>query len=377
MARPASRARRGPRPPSRALGAALATLALLAPSECPAQPARPSPPSQPAAADPEAVAQAAFDEAMVAWRRGDCRAAATSFERAMEAAPHRDTLYNLARAYQCTPDVPRALDAYRRFLAEATDPADREDVRQRIDTLLRTEAEVLVASEPLDAAVKVDGGEGVAGRTPARLRLAPGPHVLLIEREGYRQEVRRVVVEPGVDQDLPVVALAALSAPPGNGAAPPVDRVLARRNQRVVTGRLALVTGFSVPRDRPVIAAGAEAGIFYRRSLALQAHALWIDTGGAPFVVGADLGWVFALEEVDLGLFVTGSALFSCELACREDTFRRDSEQFIGGFAVRADVVLHPRLSVGLFGRAAWRNFDLSNSEALLATGGLALSLFL
>jgi hypothetical protein len=145
----------------------------------------------------------------------------------------------------------------------------------------------------------------------------------------------------------------------------------------MVSGRAALLGGFSVPRDRPVLAFGVEAGVFVRRSITALAHAIWIDTDGAPFLLGADLGWTFPLSDLDLGIFVTGSALFQCDLSCREATFRRDEQQFVGGFAVRADVVLHPRLALGLFGRASWRNFDLSNSEALLATGGIALSLHL
>lgn len=330
------------------------------------------------APDREARAAAAFAQALEAWRNSDCIAASAGFARAMELVPHPDTRYNLARALECAPDVPAAIAEYERFLTESTDPDDRREVEGRLVTLRRRPGQVFLTSDPLDAAVTVDAGESPAGHTPCRLTLAPGAHVVVIERAGFERTVQRVVVEPGASQDLTVDLVARPAAPPPAVVAPPSpDRVLTRRSGRMFTGRAGLVTGFSVPLDRPVFVVGLEAGLFYRRSLSAQAHAMWIDALGAPFLVGGDLGWVFVLDEVDLGLYLSGSALLQCDTACREGTLRRDSEQFIGGVAVRADVALHPRLAVGLFGRAAWRNFDLTNSEGLLASGGLSLSLFL
>ncbi len=329
------------------------------------------------APDREARAASAFSEAMEAWRRSDCIAASTGFARAMELVPHPDTRYNLARALECAPDVPGAIAEYTRFLAESADADDRREVEARLANLRQRPGQVFLTSDPLDAAVTVDAGERPAGRTPCHLALSPGAHVIVIERAGFERTVQRVVVDPGASQDLTVslVARAAAVTPPV--VAPPPDRVLARRSGRLFSGRAGLVTGFSVPLDRPVFVVGLEAGVFFRRSLSAQAHAMWIDVLGAPFLVGGDLGWVFVLDEVDLGLYLSGSALFQCDTACREGTLRRDAAQFIGGVAVRADVALHPRLAVGLFGRAAWRNFDLTEAEGLLASGGLSLSLFL
>lgn len=320
-----------------------------------------------------AQAQAAFDEAIEAWRRGDCIAAVQGFERALAAVEHPDTRYNLARALECANEVARAIAEYERFLGQCTDPSDRAEVTARLATLRARPVEVYLTTEPLGAIVRVDGETDTAHRSPCHLRLSPGTHILTLEHEGHRPEVRRVVVEAGVPQDVHVPLTALPAAPPR----PASERPLLRREGRVVAPRVAFVGGFSVPRDRPELAVGLEAGVFMRRSLTAQAHVLWINADNAPVLVGADLGWTFALSEVDLGLFLTGSALFRCDLSCREDTFRRDEQQFVGGFAVRADVILHPNLGLGLFGRAAWRNFDLSNSEAVLATGGIAVSLHL
>ncbi len=358
---------------------ACALIALSAwPFSASAQPA-PTPaaqPSQTASPDRQALAEAAFAEAMDAWRRSDWTAAVEGFSRAMELVPHPFTRYNLARALEHAGEVSRAITEYERFLAETTDPDDRREVEGRIATLRARPVEVIVASEPLDASVTVDAEAHPTAQTPCHIRLAPGAHVIVVEHPGYERAVRRIVVEAGTPQDV-LIQLEARAAPVVTPPATPPDRVNTRRTARMFSGRAGLITGFSVPRDRPVFAVGVEGGVFYRRSLAAQAHAMWIDTDGAPVLVGADLGWVFVLDEVDLGLFVTGSALFQCDTSCRESTLRRDSEQFVGGFSVRADVVLHPRIGVGLFGRAAWRNFDLTNSEGLLASGGLSLSLFL
>ncbi len=360
----------------RALPACALLLALGVAPEARAQPSPDggSPPDAAVAGDRQAQAEAAFSEAMEAWRIGDCLGAARGFERAMALVPHPDTRYNLARAYECAPDgIPRAIEEYERFLTETASDVDRREVRERLERIRATPVDVTVTSEPLGAAVAVDGETSPSARTPCHLRLAPGPHAVELTLPRHQSAVRRVVVAPGVAQDVHV-DLAALPAPTPT---PAPDRILTRRAGRTLSGRVGLVTGFAVPRDLPVFEVGVEGAVTWRRSLTAQAHATWIYTDGSPFVVGGDLGWVFVIDEVDLGLFVSGSALLQCDTSCREDTLRRDSEQFVGGFAVRADVVLHPRLAVGLFGRAAWRNFDLTDSEGLLASGGLSLSLFL
>ncbi len=329
-----------------------------------------------AQSDREAEAARAFSDAMTAWRAGDCSTAAQGFSRAMALLPHPDTRYNLARALECANELPRAIEEFEAFLRESGDANDRLEVTQRLATLRARPGEVVVTSDPLDAAVTVDDETTATRRTPCRVRLAPGAHVLQFDREGRQRAMHRVVVAPGGSHDVHVALdpVPVVVAPP---AAPAPDRVLTHHTGRTLSGRLGLIAGFSVPRDRPVLSFGVEAAGFWRRSLSAQLHAFWIETDNAPVVVGADIGWVFPIEEVDLGVYLSGSALLACNTACREGTLLRDSEQFVGGALLRADVVLHPRLAVGLFGRAQWRNFDVTNSEALLASGGLSLSLFL
>lgn len=353
-------------------------LTLAVPARLLAQPVRP-PSDAGVTADggvqpsPPQRADALFQAATEAWNRGDYPAAARGFAEAYEALPHPWALYNLGRALESGGEVARAVEVYTRYLREAPDARDRGEVEGRLETLRRRPVEVFLTSEPLDAAVRVDDESVASARTPCRLQLTPGVHVVVIDRAGYRQRVERVVVEAGVARDLRV-PLEALQRGDGPRALTVNERVLARRQSRWVSWRLALLGGFAVPRDRPTLSLGLEGGLFVRRSLSVQVNALWIDTDGSPFSIVGDIGWVFLIDEIDLGLFVHGGALLQCDTSCRESTFRRDSEQFIGGFTVRAEVLFHPHLGIGLFGRASWRNFDFT-SEGLLASGGLSVGM--
>lgn len=366
--------------PGLSLGVFVCAGALaLAPRALSAQPMRP--PSDAgvtgdgggAEASLQQRADALFHAATEAWNRGDYRAAARGFAEAYEVLPHPWALYNLGRALESGGEVARAVEVYTRYLREAPDAPDRAEVEGRLETLRRRPVEVFLTSEPLDATVRVDDETVASARTPCRLQLTPGAHVVVIDRQGYRQRVERVVVEAGVTRDLRVT-LEALPTETGPRAPTVNERVLARRRSRWVSWRLALIGGFAVPRDRPTLALGLEGGLFVRRSLSVQVNAFWIDTDGSPFSIVGDIGWVFVIDEIDLGLFVHGGALLQCDTSCREGTFRRDSEQFIGGFTVRAEVLLHPHVGIGLFGRASWRNFDFT-SEGLLASGGLSVGM--
>ncbi len=94
-------------------------------------------------------------------------------------------------------------------------------------------------------------------------------------------------------------------------------------------------------------------------------------------LITGEVGWTWVGDDIDVGVLAHAGALLGCDTACREGTFRRDSVQFVGGLTVKADVLFHPRVGVGLFGRVSWRNLDVSNSDALLSAVGLSVSFFL
>ena len=58
-------------------------------------------------------------------------------------------------------------------------------------------------------------------------------------------------------------------------------------------------------------------------------------------------------------------------------SLRRDTVQFVGGVTLHADVLLHRRLSLGIFARFGWRNFAVDDVDALLSSLGLSISFHL
>ena len=157
-----------------------------------------------APADPRAKADAAFRRATALYQRGEYTEAARWFRRVYETSPHPDALYNLARAQESGGDVAGAIETWELYARSSRAPPEVAEARARIAALAAREVEVFVASEPLDATVTVDAESQPAGRTPLRLRVRPGAHVLVVRREGYRDRVERVEVAPGVPRALRV-----------------------------------------------------------------------------------------------------------------------------------------------------------------------------
>jgi hypothetical protein len=93
---------------------------LMAPHVAAAQPDGPPP----SAADREAAARA-FSQGQRAFKKGDFRHAAESFETAYKDAPHPSSLWNAARAWHRARELARAANLYAKFLREA--PADSRD----------------------------------------------------------------------------------------------------------------------------------------------------------------------------------------------------------------------------------------------------------
>jgi tetratricopeptide (TPR) repeat protein len=76
-----------------------------------------------------------FDKSVVLYESGRFREAATLLEEAYATFPEAVLLYNLARAYQESGELAKAIDAYERFLAADPEVKDREGIEQRVVTL--------------------------------------------------------------------------------------------------------------------------------------------------------------------------------------------------------------------------------------------------
>jgi tetratricopeptide (TPR) repeat protein len=76
-----------------------------------------------------------FDKSVALYEGGRFREAASLLEEAYATFPEPVLLYNLARAYQESGELAKAIDAYERFLAADPDVKDREGIEQRVVTL--------------------------------------------------------------------------------------------------------------------------------------------------------------------------------------------------------------------------------------------------
>ncbi len=139
------------------------------------------------AAGDEAPARAAFIAGQDLFRAGKFEAAVTEFEKAYALKPHASIFFNIARCHEELGHVPAALKAYRTYLLQRPDAADREEVGLSIAALerklkARNLQQLMVVAEPAGSLVTVDGN--ALGKTPVFTELGAGDHTLRIEKTG-------------------------------------------------------------------------------------------------------------------------------------------------------------------------------------------------
>jgi hypothetical protein len=328
-----------------------------------------------------ATAQAEFGHGNAAFRRGDYIAAARHFHAAYAAMPDPIPLYNEARSWERANEVARALVAFQQYLAAAPHAPDRGDVLERIEALRARPVEVFVSSEPPGAFVYLDGdAEPQSAVTPLVLHLAPGPHVLVLDREAHRRAVRRFEVEPGI----PPTLFVSMEQDPGyvpmgvaHGRVNP--RILNRRSTVLFSPRFSLLFGIARPwGNRPFdLSIAGEATAFVGRSLSAKLHVQQLEPLGAWTMVTADFGYVFRLEDLDLGFYAFagsayGNPTYDCYVRGCPRTF-----VIVAGGEFRADWVFHPHLALGLDVRIGVRDLFSSYRVETLPSFGLSFSLFL
>lgn len=210
-------------------------------------------------------AAASFDRGNSLYGQGRYAEAIEAFGLSHRLAPHPFALFNIARCYQSLAQPDAALRYYQQSLALTKDAAQRAKVQQLIATLQSLPVDVLVSSKPPGAEVFVDARLAETQRTPLVVKLAPGPHRLLLRQPGYRLAARRLVVERGKTTTLAV----ALQAEPGQAATRPIAQCPASQPtskpaQRGPTSlvdasrfhaRIALISAISLTSDR-LLAAG-------------------------------------------------------------------------------------------------------------------------
>lgn len=308
---------------------------------------------------------------------------------------HPNALFNAARSWERAGELSRAIELYRQYLSVARSTANRRTAQDTLDRLVATPATLIVDSDPHGASVYLDAATVPAGVTPYTLRLSAGRHTLSLVHTDFRRAHAEVHLSPGESTHERFMLVREMPTPqtvlvsPAQPSRPTPARPVAQRSEpslyeRIVqrrtgpfTLRGALLVGFAAPRDRQNLALGFEVAGFYRRHFTFMVHGLSIDTDGAPFLLTGDVGWAITTDDLDVTVGVHGGALFRCDVACREGSFGRDEVQFIGGLTLKADVMFHPRVGAGLYGRVSWRNLDLSDTASLLTSVGLSISVYL
>ncbi|HEY3354428.1 MAG TPA: PEGA domain-containing protein [Polyangia bacterium] len=207
-------------------------VALLLGLAAPAQ-------GQGGAGGPVASAKDHFDKGQSLYLRGMYDEAALEFLSAYEAKPYPAFLFNAAVSYEKARLYERAVDLFRRYLADSPSAPDRAAVTMRVTQLaklvpppgvrpspvrpasqpasppasapaaapppslppLDTKGLVVVESKPAGALLYLDSKlNGPIGKTPWSGTLTPGDHRVIVESKGFKPEVR--TVRPGADRLL-------------------------------------------------------------------------------------------------------------------------------------------------------------------------------
>ncbi|MBI2898204.1 MAG: tetratricopeptide repeat protein [Deltaproteobacteria bacterium] len=161
----------------------------------------------------ERAARAHFEAASSYYDQGRYEEALHEFEEALRAAPDAQKglmVFNIGQAQERLGRLAEAIESFQRYLELEPAAPDRAAIEARLSNLRARLGEtgiVLRVSED-GARVSVDGS--ASGTTPLAepLRVAPGRHEILIERDGFRPFRLTVSVEAGrqVEAEATLVA---------------------------------------------------------------------------------------------------------------------------------------------------------------------------
>jgi PEGA domain-containing protein len=230
--------------------------------------------------DPKSLARNKLVEGGELLKQGEYRAALVRFQEAYALVPSPKILYNFALAYTNLGRTTEAVEAFERFLDEATDanPETRANAERHRSELLPKIATVVIRCEADGAEISVDGRS--YGTTPRKnpIRLDPGPHSLIVEKPPLpaftrKLDVRageRVVVEVKLEgTPSPTVAatpalaastpIAAVPAAPPEAPSPP----LGWKNKAAIGLGVAAILGLGFGAQQQ-LAASAKYGDFNR-----------------------------------------------------------------------------------------------------------------
>jgi hypothetical protein len=172
----------------------------------------------PAAADSKSEARDRLEEGSALYRKGDYQGALRKFEQARALFPSAKIYFNLGQAYSRLGRPAAAVDAFERFLDEATDadPARRADAARFVTELEPRVARVRVQVPP-GSEVAVDGRPAGVAPLKRAIPVEPGSHQVTARAPGSAMAaVGRVQVDAGeiAQWQAPVAVESGAAAPP-------------------------------------------------------------------------------------------------------------------------------------------------------------------
>jgi tetratricopeptide (TPR) repeat protein len=177
-----------------AWGAAASLMLALSRSPARAEASEAALPSSKASSRRE-MAEARYLSGVESFRARRYREAADLFEEADQLSPSAAYSYNVALALDKLGDTGGALHAYRQYLRRRLRAPNARAVLEKIALLEQKLADqglrqVTITSEPLGAAVSIDGA--AVGVTPWTGELTPGGHRIRISLTGYAPLLRKI-----------------------------------------------------------------------------------------------------------------------------------------------------------------------------------------
>ncbi len=146
--------------------------------------------SEPTAAQRNA-ARSAYAEGQSAFDAGNFADAEAAFEEAYRHIPNPVVLLGIAESREAAGDIPGAVEAFERYLADRPDADNAEEIRTRITAHRERPATLVIDSSPSGAAVELNGNDtGLV--TPATLEVPAGTHSVVLRLEGHEDETSEV-----------------------------------------------------------------------------------------------------------------------------------------------------------------------------------------
>jgi hypothetical protein len=173
--------------------------------------------------DPKVVARSKLVDGGELLKRGDYQEALARFKEAYDLVQSPKIQYNFGLAYRGLGRHTDAIEAFDKFLNDATDasPDLRANAERFRSELAQQTGTVLIDCDLEGAEISVDGRS--YGATPSKgpIRLDPGLHQVVVEKAGVPPFTRKVLLVPG--QRLSVAVEMARSSPaaPNPNPAPP------------------------------------------------------------------------------------------------------------------------------------------------------------